>query len=189
MLRRGCWKLKKTIFLILFIAMMLAGCGSKEDKRIIAYNAVMKYYGTAESDYFKKTFLDKNRVRGSYLNENYDPSNSDSEKYLYDSESPEEIIIVINSIEKFNEIFNHKFEVDFEKEILILRLFSATNCSYSLSEVKIDNNVLQIIYKRVVNVTTVPQRTAILIKMDKIEYEKIEFMCDVSYKNSRGKIK
>ena len=93
------------------------------------------------------------------------------------------------NVHTYNEIFNHKFEVDFEKEILILRLFSATNCSYSLSEVKIDNNVLQIIYKRVVNVTTVPQRTAILIKMDKIEYEKIEFMCDVSYKNSRGKIK
>ena len=51
-----------------------------------------------------------------------------------------------------------------------------TNCTYSLNSVELNNNNLKITYKSKINVTTDPERTFILIKMDKVEFENIEFI-------------
>lgn len=163
-----------TLFLLCF------GCHSNEN--IILYNATMVARGQVDpllqgdNGWFNESFLKTNKVSDAlYLNENYDPNDSISEKYVFYSEAPKEIIIVIDSIEKEEQIFNTKHEVDYDKEILILRLFGDTNCSYSLNDVVLEDGVLRIIYNVKVNVTTDPVLTCMVIKMDKIEYETIEF--------------
>lgn len=167
--------MKKIIILVLIVLVILVGCNKKKN---FLHNAIMIGSGSSTTTYyFKETFLQENKVSGaSYMNENYDPNDPASEKYIYDTDSPKEIIIVIDSIEKEEQIFNHRHEVDYENEILILRLFADTNCSYSLNDIILENGILKIIYNAKTIVTTSPLRCFITIKIEKTEYEKIEFI-------------
>ena len=173
--------MKKIVIVIytFVIVVFLSGCNKGNN---FLYNAVMVASGAIPSSHnefiFNDSFLEDNIIGGAlYKNDNYDSNDPKSEKFIYidDSMAPKRIIKVIDSIEVHDLVFNKKIEVDFDKEILILFLFSSTNCSYSLNEVKIEDNILQIVYNYQVNYNTEPERTCILIKMDKIEYEKIEF--------------
>ena len=183
------------VYFIIFTMILLMGCNTDNNKKNISYNGVMIGSGVLgynpKNNYtFKDGFLEENRVRCSYENENYDPNDSNSEKYIFYAEAPKEIIFVIDSIEKHDEIFNQKHEVDYEKEILILRLFASTNCSWSLSEVELEDNVLKIIYDYVVNVTTEPGVAYMLIRIDKIEFETVEFYYKMDYRIiNKGKSK
>ena len=164
---------------MLFIAFMIVGCGNDNDNTIL-YNAVMESRGSIDGfqtiNYFKEDFLLENKVSGAwYKNENYDPTNPESEKYIFDESSPKTITYVIDSLDKYEQAFNTNYEIDYDKEILILYLFADTNCTYSLDSVELNNNTLKITYKSKINVTTDPERTFILIKMDKVEFENIEF--------------
>ena len=166
------------LFMMLILSIVLVGCSNDNT---ILYNAVMVNSGSIDTaqtvNYFKKDFLLENKVSGvRYKNENYDPTNPESEEYIFDESSPETITYVLDSLDKYERVFNTNYEIDYDKEILILYLFADTNCTYSLDSVELNNNNLKITYKSKINVTTAPERTFILIKMDKVEFENIEFI-------------
>ena len=168
------------LFMMLILSIVLVGC-SKDNDNTILYNAVMVNSGSIDTaqtvNYFKEDFLLENKVSGvRYKNENYDPTNPESEEYIFDESSPETITYVLDSLDKYERVFNTNYEIDYDKEILILYLFADTNCTYSLDSVELNNNNLKITYKSKINVTTAPERTFILIKMDKVEFENIEFI-------------
>ena len=168
------------LFMMLILSIVLVGCSNDNDNTIL-YNAVMVNSGSIDTaqtvNYFKEDFLLENKVSGvRYKNENYDPTNPESEEYIFDESSPETITYVLDSLDKYEQVFNKNYEIDYDKEILILYLFAATNCTYSLDSVELNNNNLKITYKSKINVTTEPERTFILIKMDKVEFENIEFI-------------
>ena len=94
----------------------------------------------------------------------------------YDSTSPKEIIIVIDSKEKHDQIFDCEHDVDYDNEILILRLFADTSCSYWLHDVILETGILKVVFYYKINSSTEPVRQFHIIKMDKIEYETIEFI-------------
>ena len=157
------------LFMMLILSIVLVGCSNDNT---ILYNAVMVNSGSIDTaqtvNYFKKDFLLENKVSGvRYKNENYDPTNPESEEYIFDESSPETITYVLDSLDKYERVFNTNYEIDYDKEILILYLFADTNCTYSLDSVELNNNNLKITYKSKINVTTAPERTFILIKMDK----------------------
>lgn len=166
------------LFMMLILSIVLVGCSNDNT---ILYNAVMVNSGSIDGvqtvNYFKEDFLLENKVSGvCYKNENYDPTNPESEEYIFDESSPKTITYVLDSLDKYEQVFNKNYEIDYDKEILILYLFAATNCTYSLDSVELNNNNLKITYKSKINVTTEPERTFILIKMDKVEFENIEFI-------------
>ena len=166
------------LFMMLILSIVLVGCSNDNT---ILYNAVMVNSGSIDTaqtvNYFKEDFLLENKVSGvRYKNENYDPTNPESEEYIFDESSPETITYVLDSLDKYEQVFNKNYEIDYDKEILILYLFADTNCTYSLNSVELNNNNLKITYKSKINVTTAPERTFILIKMDKVEFENIEFI-------------
>ena len=168
------------LFMMLILSIVLVGC-SNDNVNTILYNAVMVNSGSIDTaqtvNYFKKDFLLENKVSGvRYKNENYDPTNPESEEYIFDESSPETITYVLDSLDKYERVFNTNYEIDYDKEILILYLFADTNCTYSLDSVELNNNNLKITCKSKINVTTEPERTFILIKMDKVEFENIEFI-------------
>ena len=168
------------LFMMLILSIVLVGC-SNDNVNTILYNAVMVNSGSIDTaqtvNYFKKDFLLENKVSGvRYKNENYDPTNPESEEYIFDESSPKTITYVLDSLDKYEQVFNTNYEIDYDKEILILYLFADTNCTYSLDSVELNNNNLKITYKSKINVTTAPERTFILIKMDKVEFENIEFI-------------
>lgn len=163
--------------MMFILSVVLVGCSNDNT---ILYNAVMVNSGSIDGlqtvNYFKKDFLLENKVSGvCYKNENYDPTNPESEEYIFDESSPKTITYVLDSLDKYEQVFNKNYEIDYDKEILILYLFADTNCTYSLDSVELNNN-LKITCKSKINVTTEPERTFILIKMDKVEFENIEFI-------------
>ena len=165
---------------VLAIAFMMVGCSNDNDNTIL-YNAVMVNSGSIDTaqivNYFKEDFLLENKVSGVYYkNENYDSTNQERQEYIFDESSPKTITYVLDSLDKYEQVFNTNYEIDYDKEILILFLFADTNCTYSLNSVELNNNNLIITYKSKINVTTEPERTFILIKMDKLEFENIKFI-------------
>lgn len=175
--------MKKSFALLLFslLFFLLIGC---KKTNTIPYNAKLIDGGFTEGIYdhkanekFKESFLQENKVSGaSYYNDNYDSNDPDSQKYIYDSTSPKEIIIVIDSKEKHDQIFNCEHDVDYDNEILILRLFADTSCSYWLHDVILENGALTIVFNYRIDFSTDPVRHFHIIKIDKIEYETIEFI-------------
>ena len=174
--------MKKALMMcfMLVIAFMMVGCSNDNDNTIL-YNAVMVNSGSIDTaqtvNYFKKDFLLENKVSGvRYKNENYDPTNPESEEYIFDESSPETITYVLDSLDKYERVFNTNYEIDYDKDILILFLFADTNCTYSLNSVELNNNNLKITYKSKINVTTDPERTFILIKKVNAYEKKEEYV-------------
>ena len=97
------------IFFMLVIAFMMVGCSNDNT---ILYNAVMVDRGsiaTAQTvNHFKEDFLLENKVSGvCYKNENYDPTNPESEEYIFDESSPKTITYVLDSLDKYESSENN----------------------------------------------------------------------------------
>ena len=116
------------LFMMLILSIVLVGCSNDNDNTIL-YNAVMVNSGSIDTaqtvNYFKEDFLLENKVSGvRYKNENYDPTNPESEEYIFDESSPETITYVLDSLDKYEQVFNKNYEIYYDKEILILYLFA-----------------------------------------------------------------
>ena len=105
--------MKKALMMcfMLVIAFMMVGCSNDNDNTIL-YNAVMVNSGSIDTaqtvNYFKKDFLLENKVSGvRYKNENYDPTNPESEEYIFDESSPETITYVLDSLDKYESSENN----------------------------------------------------------------------------------
>ena len=87
--------MKKVLMIcfMLVIAFTMVGCSNDNT---ILYNAVMVDRGSIAAaqtvNLFKEDFLLENKVSGvRYKNENYDPTNPESEEYIFDESSPKTI--------------------------------------------------------------------------------------------------
>lgn len=111
-------KFLSLILVLLTILSLFAGCSSNNK-----YNAVL-YSNTTE--WIDETFLNDNRVKAYYLNENYIDGQSDpNDKYIYDTTSPSSRVFTVSDEAEYNRIFsNSPLDIDFEHEMVILYIFS-----------------------------------------------------------------
>lgn len=168
----------KVIGLFIFIAFIcfLSGCNDNK------YNAVM--YNHVEK-WISEDFLKENRVKAYYLNENYIEGESDpSSKYIYDETSPSFRTFIITQKDEFVKIFSkYDGDFDFENEIVLLYIFSDVNPNrdYHIKKVNYQNQVLTIqmqLQNKTSHDSTAPYQRCIMIKIEKLEIDSINFIKD-----------
>ncbi len=127
-------------------------------------------------------FLYENQVKGSaYLNKDYVEGTSDyNEKYLYAESAPETRNFIITDKERFDEIFtNCPLSVDFDKEMIILHIFTNTNSrKHYLKSIDLNDGVLTVKTEesfQIGNDTTMPGAVCFVIKMKKIDITDVIF--------------
>ncbi|MDE7161834.1 MAG: hypothetical protein K2N65_03635, partial [Anaeroplasmataceae bacterium] len=135
--------MKKIITIILLALCFFFFTGCNQNK----YNATLD---SNAKQYINKAFLNENRVKGAYyLNDAYIEGESDpSEKYILDTASPSSRTFQLEE-EKFNDIFsNYPFPVDFEKEMVVLYIFTDIYPrKYNLDGIDVNGTTLNIYYK------------------------------------------
>lgn len=102
------------------ILSILTGCSNNKFNAAL-YNNV--------SECINETFLKNNRVKAYYLNENYieDQSNP-NDKYIYDTTSQSSRTFIVYDEEEYNRIFSYsQLNINFDKEMVILYIFSDVN--------------------------------------------------------------
>jgi len=160
--------------LILGVAIIMAlglfACGDK-----IPYNAVM--YSNA-NDWMSEEFLKEKITRGShYRNEEGEMVSADGESY------PKTNTFIFLTSEEFEKAFDEfPHEIDFEKEMLILHMFTAMTGSqpYNIASLSLDGTIIMVEYKLQRysgngDVATAPGQRCLLVKMDKLEITLAEF--------------
>lgn len=158
---------------ILFGLCFLMGCGGNK------YNAVL--YSHAES-WISEDFLNENRVKAYYPNKDYVEGESNPwEKYIYDKESPDSRTFIISNQDEFAKIFTkYDSTVDFERQIVILYIFGDVypNRDYYLNKLTLNEQSLKIYYRlenRNGDDATMPYQRCFMIKMDKVEFNTVDF--------------
>lgn len=167
--------LKKFLAAVTVLVCMfaLAGCN------VIKYNAEMNSFA---KELVSAEFLNENRVKAFYLNENYVEGESlPSEKYIFDDKSPQSRTFLIKEKEEFNSIFSgYSNEIDFEKQMVLLHIFSDTNVrGYKLSKIDLNEKTLNVFYRleqgyKKDNVML--YQRCLMVKLDKLEVETVNFI-------------
>ena len=80
-----------------------------------------KLYNNVD-DWIDESFLNENRVKAYYPNDNYVYDESDpSDKYIYEETAPSSRVFIITDEDKYNRIFtNSPLDIDFESKTIIL---------------------------------------------------------------------
>jgi len=126
-------------------------------------------------NFFTTEFLDENRVKGIYYK-------NEEGKYDYCEEGPKYILIVVDNKETLNDITNnYNKEIDFEKKVVLIYIFSDIYPSrdYYYRASNLTDNKLYIDIKiksakRGVGDASAPYQRVLFITLDKIdglEYE------------------
>lgn len=177
-------KLLISLLLAILCIISLTGCNSvPEDNGIKKYNAVM--YSHAEG-WLKQEYMEKNRLRRGNImyfsgEDDLDPTEV---KYVeVDDNYPDERTIIISSQEEFNKAFRKcNYTVDFEKEIVILYIFSDCNTrDYYLKKVTLEDKTLNIEYiieeAPPLSIGSVePYHRCFMVKINKIEFDTVNFI-------------
>ncbi len=155
-----------TMYLSLFFMM---GCGNSY------YNA--KLYDA--TNWINSYFANNNLIRNVY----YSQSDSDEKLFLDEETYPESRTFIIGNLEDHNKIFNDNIEdlnVDFNKQELIVYTFRSTDHrNLKLISVNLQDKILKItfetIHKSGTGDTSIPYQRWIVIQLEKVEMESIEF--------------
>lgn len=152
---------------LIMTSVFSSGCNN------IKYNA--KLYSNV-GEWIDKSFLNENKVKAYYSNENYVEGVSyPDEQYIYENDAPEKRFFIFESDFEFKKIFvNCEEEIDFSKEIIILYIFADVNfkIDYELKSVKHENGILSITAKLCNSNSdgaTAPYPRCFLLKMNKME--------------------
>ena len=98
-----------------------------------------------------------------------------------DTESPSSRTFIISNKDEFNRIFSKtQIDVDFEKEIVILYIFSDMNPNrnYNLKEIKRQNTNLTVqieLEKSEIDDSTMLYQRCLVLKMRKVDIDCVEF--------------
>lgn len=157
-----------SVVIVCCLAFSLFGCSN------LSYNA--KLYNA--DTWINNDFADNNLIRNVY----YSQSDSD-EKFFSDDETyPESRTFIIENLKEYNKIFNNieDLNVDFDKQVLIVYTFRATDHrNLKLISVNLQDKILKItfetIFKSGTGDTSTPYQRWIVIKLDKVEMEAVEF--------------
>lgn len=157
---------KILLVFILLLNFTLISCKSNRYNVLIDNDA--KSYLTTE-------FLDENKVKGIYYK-------NEEDEYDYLEEGPNDILIVVDNKEHLNDITNnYNKEIDFEKKVVLIYIFSDIYPSrdyYYRASTLTDNKITIDIKiksaKRGVGDAAMPGQRVLIITLDKIdglEYE------------------
>ena len=126
------------LFLIAVIG-ILSGCN--EERQPLPYNV-------SGVDPIKDSFLyaEENRIKVAYQNENYDPDDPNSEKYFYDDTLPSYRVILLKEQSQLEEAFEIVPSIDLEQKMVVVILFSLSDCSKaSLENIVLENGILKFV--------------------------------------------
>lgn len=167
-------KFLSLILVLLTIFSLFAGCSNNNK-----YNAVL--YSNA-NEWIDETFLNDNRVKAYYLNENYIDGQSDpNDKYIYDTTSPSSRVFTVSDEAEYNRIFsNSPMNIDFEYEMVILYIFSDVypEREYKLKKIEVNGEVLIVkteLEQKNVDDAAMPYQRCIALKMNKVEINEVKF--------------
>lgn len=162
------------ILVLLSVFSLFAGCSNNNK-----YNAVL--YSNA-NEWIDETFLNDNRVKAYYLNENYIDGQSDpNDKYIYDTTSPSSRVFTVSDEAEYNRIFsNSPMNIDFEYERVILYIFSDVypEREYRLKKIEVNGEVLIVktkLEQKNVDDAAMPYQRCIALKINKVEINEVKF--------------
>ncbi len=176
--------MKKKFVIVGLIMVMCLGVFSGCEHEI-PYNAEllgsgMVYEVIPEGVFFTDSFWENNMTLGAmYKNDNWDPEDPDSEKYLFDETSPKDRLHIVTDQDMYDSIFRNYRQVDFENSMIIVYLFTSIGSGIAeLTNVKLENEVLTIEYTRINknNSAVAPHRRYMAIQIDKVEFESVKFV-------------
>ena len=173
----------KKLFLIRAITVLIpftlcaftSGCETEKGEEIMSYNAKIGLGGEIT---FKEDFLKANMVYGA----NYDYENGE---YVNDEISPKFRTFIITEKSQLDGVFSVYPDIDFEKEMVVMYIYSSTyNSIYyeeKLISITLVNKNLKIEFKIVggkpgYGIAHMPQRTFLPVRMDKLNIETVEFI-------------
>lgn len=133
-----------TIITVCAITLICACALSTIIYKRIKYDA--SFYSQA-NNYIKYDFLQDNKVRSYYKNENYvEGVDAWTDEYIYCDDAPSTRTFIIDSDEKYSEIFGGEdLKVDFNEKIIILYIFSdISQREYQLKNISCKNGQLNL---------------------------------------------
>ena len=154
------------LFLIAFTG-IFSGCN--KERQPLPYNALGMFAQ------IKTSFLyaEENRIKVAYQNENYDPDDPNSEKYFYDDTLPSYRVILLKEQSQLEEAFEIVPSIDLEQKMVVVILFSLSDCSKaSLENIVLENGILKFVIdisNKPGGLTTEPELIDYTFSMDKIE--------------------
>ncbi len=166
-----------SLFILMMFICILSSCSVNK------YHA--KIYNQAK-EWISEEFLKENRVRAYYIDENYIEGVSDPwTEVIFEPNKPSERTFIIKEQDEFTKIFTkYVEEVDFEKEMVILYIFSNVSLrDYHLKKIIYENQTLTVhiklqhINSNKLETVQLYQR-CLMIKMDKLEIDSVSFIKD-----------
>ena len=138
-------------------------------------------------EWIDPAFLDANRVKGAnYKNPDYDENEAWTEenpKYYRDNTAPETRTYIITDEDTFRSIYAEgSLDVDFEKEMVLLHLFSSgyPGRECKLKKLELKNDELTIYYKTESNGDkkdhSLPKVRCLTVKMKKLDVSTVIFI-------------
>lgn len=164
-------KITKHVSFILSVIMLLCALTSCSVFDIaIKYNA--RLYSDA-TQWVNEDFLKENMVYGAYYR-------NESGQLCQDDSSPKSRAFVIEDDEQYDTFFKqNSFDVNFEKEVVVLYIFSDTNNrNYILKGLELNDKELTVqvqLQKSLVDDTIMPYQRCLVLKMNKVEIEAVKF--------------
>lgn len=149
----------------------------------LRYRAKMYSYC---NDWISPAFLEANKVKGAnYNNPAYDETQAWTEenpKYYRDQTAPSTRTYVITDEDTFHSIYGEgTLEVDFEKEMVLLHLFSSgyPRREYRMKKLELKGDALNIHYKMESNGNrkdySLPKVKCLTVKMKKLDVSTVAF--------------
>ena len=165
-------KILKNFKIVLFVSVIffLTSCGLSE----IDYNGEILYSWFNYNEIIKKDFYENNKIKnGMYDPIEYDPDIIDSQYYYQDIMAPSRRLILVDTLIEAESIFTNKVDVDFEDEMLLIYIFADSNSLYKLESIHFNNDLLEIKFDTDNIVSTAPEETFIVFKMDKLTFKDV----------------
>ena len=134
-------------------------------------------------DYFTESFWKESIISTvTYYNEDFDINDENSREYTKYPNAPKQIIKIVDKQEEYEQTFTHQEDIDFENNMLIVWVFRSFNqYTYNLKKVVQEDKKLNIEYTKsrtgccFVYNSSAPMRRYIVISMDKLDVDTVEF--------------
>ena len=156
---------------LLLIFSLLPGCSN------LRYGA--KLYNNVD-DWIDESFLNENRVKAYYPNDNY--VYGENYRLIYEETAPSSRVFIITDEDEYNRIFtNSPLDIDFESKIIILYIFPKSNTrDYKLKKIELKDKTLTVEIRlewkwKDVNDGCMPGPECVAIKMNKAEINEVKF--------------
>ena len=146
------------------------------------YNSTFLY---DVDDYMNEEFLVQNRTLGAaYFTEEYvEELDEYMSKAHYVTDAPKTRDIIVDSEEKFSEIFSDfPIEINFEKEMLVLHMYTDIYPRpVYMQSISLKDGNLKVVFRMKPNApgyndATMPGQCCVAVKMDKKDIQSVEFI-------------